>query len=129
MPLIRIDALEGRGEPEIQSLLDAAHRAMLSAFPVPVRDRYQIYQEHPASHVVAQDTGLGIVRTKNLVIVSVVSRERSQEMKEKFYKELCRELKENCAIDSSDVIVSIVTNSSADWSFGKGSAQFLTGEL
>jgi phenylpyruvate tautomerase PptA (4-oxalocrotonate tautomerase family) len=129
MPLIRIDALEGRGEAEIQSLLDAVHRAMLSAFHVPVRDRYQIYQEHPASHVVAQDTGLGIVRTKNLVIVSVVSRERTQEMKEKFYKDLCRELKENCAIDSSDVVVSIVTNASADWSFGKGTAQFLTGEL
>jgi hypothetical protein len=50
-------------------------------------------------------------------------------MKEKFYAELCRELKENCAIDPNDVIVSIVTNSAADWSFGNGKAQFITGEL
>jgi hypothetical protein len=63
------------------------------------------------------------------VIVSVTSRERSQEMKEKFYAELCRELKEACTIDPSDVIVSIVTNSAADWSFGHGKAQFITGEL
>jgi hypothetical protein len=29
----------------------------------------------------------------------------------------------------SDVVVSIVTNSDEDWSFGNGRAQFLTGEL
>jgi Tautomerase enzyme len=83
----------------------------------------------PPSRLIAEDTGLGIRRTRNLVVVSVTSRERTQEMKEKFYAELCRELKENCAIDPNDVIVSIVTNSAADWSFGNGKAQFITGEL
>jgi hypothetical protein len=29
----------------------------------------------------------------------------------------------------NDIIVCIVTNSDADWSFGNGRAQFLTGEL
>jgi|SRR5271154_6700408 len=129
MPLVRFDALEGRTDNEIKNLLDAAHRAMLSAFHVPERDRYQIYHEHPPARLVAEDTGLGITRTRNLVIVSVTSRERTQEMKQKFYTELCRELKDSCAIDPSDVIVSIVTNSSADWSFGNGRAQFITGEL
>lgn len=81
------------------------------------------------SHLVAEDTGLGITRTRSLLIVTVTSRERSQEMKEKFYAELCRELKENCAVEPSDVIVSIVTNSASDWSFGNGTAQFVTGEL
>jgi hypothetical protein len=129
MPLIRFDVVEGRSAEEIKYLLDAAHRAMLSAFHAPERDRYQIYHEHPQSHLVAEDTGLGIRRTRNLVVVSVTSRERTPEMKEKFYVELCRELKETCAIDPSDVIVSIVTNSAADWSFGNGKAQFITGEL
>ena len=102
---------------------------MLSAFHVPQSDRYQIYHEHPPSHFVAKDTGLGIRRTRNLVLVSVTSLERTQDKKEKFYAELCRELKESCSIDSSDVIVSIVTNSATDWSFGNGRAQFITGEL
>jgi len=129
MPLVRFDVVEGRNENEIKSLLDATHRAMLFAFRVPERDRYQIYQEHPQSSLIARDTGLGITRTRNVVIVSVTSRERSQAMKEKFYLELCRELKEICAIDPNDVIVSIVTNSAADRSFGNGKAQFITGEL
>ena len=58
MPLVRFDVVEGRNESEIKSLLDATHRAMLSAFRVPERDRYQIYQEHPQSRLIAQDTGL-----------------------------------------------------------------------
>jgi hypothetical protein len=42
---------------------------------------------------------------------------------------LCESLKKECDIDPSDVVVSMVTNSDEDWSFGNGRAQFLTGEL
>jgi hypothetical protein len=42
MPLLRFDVLEGRSADQITTLLDAAHRAVLSAFGVPERDRYQI---------------------------------------------------------------------------------------
>jgi phenylpyruvate tautomerase PptA (4-oxalocrotonate tautomerase family) len=129
MPLVRLDVVVGRNDEEIKRLLDAVHRAMISVFHVPRRDRYQVCHEHRPSCLVAEDTGLGIRRTRNLVIVSVTSRERTQEMKQEFYAELCRELKESCAIDPTDVIVSIVTNSAADWSFGDGRAQFITGEL
>ena len=129
MPLIRIDAIAGRTPEQVQNLLDAAHRAMLAAFKVPERDRYQIYEEHAPNHFIVQDTGLGIQRTDNVIVVTVLSRPRTEEMKKAFYAELCRELKASCGIDASDVMVSIVTNTDADWSFGNGRAQFLTGEL
>lgn len=129
MPLIRIDALTGRSPEQIKTLLEAAHRAMLTAFKVPERDRYQIYEEHASNHFMVQDTGLGIPRTDNVIVVTVISRPRSEEMKKTFYAELCRELKAACGIEPSDVMVSIVTNTDADWSFGNGRAQFLTGEL
>ena len=38
------------------------------------------------------------------------------------------ELHDSCSFDPSYVIVSIVTNSAADWSFGYGRVQFITGE-
>jgi hypothetical protein len=129
MPLIRIDAVAGRSPEEIKTLLDATHRAVLSAFQVPERDRYQVYHEHPESHFIVEDTGLGISRTKNVIVVSVTSRPRTQEMKQAFYRGLCHELKECCGIEPSDVMISIVANTDADWSFGNGVAQFLTGEL
>lgn len=129
MPLIRIDAIEGRTPEQIRGVLNAAHRAMLAAFKVPQRDRYQIYHQHPAAHVVAEDTGLGIPRSGDLLIFTVISRPRSEEMKLAFYQQLCAELKSACAIDPNDVMVSLVVNADADWSFGAGRAQFITGEL
>jgi phenylpyruvate tautomerase PptA (4-oxalocrotonate tautomerase family) len=129
MPLVRVDALDGRSKDEIKSLLDAVHRAVLSAFKVPQRDRYQIYQGHPESNLIVEDTGLGIERTKNVVFVTIFSRPRTQEAKQAFYSDLCQELQASCGINPSDVVVSVVTNTDSDWSFGYGRAQFITGEL
>jgi hypothetical protein len=129
MPLVRVDALEGRSKDDIKCLLDAVHRAVLSAFKVPQRDRYQIYQGHAESNFIVEDTGLGIERTRNVVVVTVFSRPRSQEAKQAFYNGLCQELKTSCSISPSDVMVCVVPNMDSDWSFGNGRAQFLTGEL
>ena len=129
MPLIRVDMIEGRSPDEIKALLDAAHRAVLAAFKVPQRDRYQIVHEHPPSQFIVEDTGLGITRTRNCVVFQLTTKPHELEAKENFYRLLVRELEAACGIAPSDVVVSITTNSDADWSFGNGRAQFLTGEL
>jgi phenylpyruvate tautomerase PptA (4-oxalocrotonate tautomerase family) len=129
MPMIRIDVVEGRSDQQIKTLLDAVHRAMVDAFEVPERDRYQILTEHPANRLVIEDTGLDIPRTKDVVVVSVTSRPRTEGSKIKFYELLCSHLHEQCGIEPSDVMISIVVSSDSDWSFGYGRAQFLTGEL
>lgn len=129
MPLVRVDMLEGRSPDEIKALLDATQRTVVAAFKVPQRDRYQVVHEHPASHFIVEDTGLGIARTRNCVFFYVTTRGRDREAKEKFYNLLCRELEAKCGIAPSDVVVTIVTNTDEDWSFGNRRAQFLTEEL
>lgn len=129
MPLLRFDVIEGRDEKSLKQLLDAAHRAMVAAFDVPERDRYQIVHQHPAHEMVIQDTGLGFERSNNLVVISVTSKQRTDEQKKKLYQLLVQELGESCGIEPNDIMVSIVTNGDADWSFGMGEAQFLTGKL
>ena len=129
MPFVPVDMLEGRSPDEIKALLDATQRTVVAAFKVPQRDRYQVVHEHPASHFIVEDTGLGITRTRNCVVFHVTTRPRDREAKEKFYNLLCRELEATCGIAPSDVVVTIVTNTDEDWSFGNGRAQFLTGEL
>jgi phenylpyruvate tautomerase PptA (4-oxalocrotonate tautomerase family) len=129
MPFIRIDMIEGRSPDEIKALLDATHRSVVAAFKVPERDRYQIVHEHPAYCFIAEDTGLGITRTRNRVVFQVTTRPHEREAKQCFYSLLCGELEATCGISPSDVVVSVVTNTDEDWSFGNGRAQFLTGEL
>lgn len=129
MPLIRIDIIEGRSTQEIEILKETIHRSMVDTFNVPERDRYQIVTEHKSNMLVAEDTGLNIPRTDKFVMIQMVSRRRTVQQKQDFYREVCKLLKQNCKIDSSDVMVSIVINGDDDWSFGLGRAQFVEGDL
>jgi hypothetical protein len=129
MPLLRFDLIEGRTDAELKYLLDATHRAVLQAFGVPARDRYQIVHEHKPSRMIIEDTGLDIPRTDKVVTLQVTSRPRTAVEKQNFYKILCEELETHCGIAPGDVMVSLVVNQDEDWSFGYGRAQFLTGEL
>ena len=129
MPLLYIELIEGRTPAEVQTLLDAVHAAVVEAFEVPERDRYQVVRSHPAHEVIAQDTGLGISRSSRLVIVQMVSRRRDRMQKERFYALLSHNLAHSCGVDPCDLIVAITENDDADWSFGHGRAQFLTGEF
>lgn len=129
MPLLRVDLYEGRTDGEIKQLLDALHRAMLMAFKVPERDRYQIVTEHKPSRMIMEDTGLDIPRTGKFVMIQVTTRPRSREMKETFYRLAVEALEADCDIAPSDVMINMVTCTDEDWSFGLGRAQFLTGEL
>ena len=119
---------DGRSKKQVKELLDAIQRAILSAFGVPLRDRCQVYQEHSESNFIVQDTGIGIDRTKNVVFIGITSRQRTEAQKTMLYTKLVEEWK-TCGVEQNDIVASIVTNSDADWSFGNGRAQFLTGEL
>lgn len=129
MPLLRFDLIEGRSDADLETLLDAAHEAMLEAFKVPARDRYQLVHEHKPSRMIVEDTGLDIPRTGKVVMLQVTSRPRSRDMKMAFYRSLCEKLEARCGIKPTDVVVNFVINADEDWSFGLGRAQFLTGDL
>lgn len=129
MPLLRFDIIEGRSEEELNVLLNTAHDAMVEAFDVPERDRYQIVHTHKAHEMVIQDTGLGFKRSKDIVLISVTSKTRTKEKKQRLYQLLAERLEANCGLAPTDLMVSIVESDAADWSFGLGEAQFLTGKL
>jgi hypothetical protein len=129
MPLIRFDLLKGRSDVELQAMLEAAHEAVVESFGVPARDRYQIVTEHEPGRMVLQDTGLGFERSDRMILVQVFTSPRKSEMKEKFFKLLVDKLGKQCGISAHDIMVTCSENTKADWSFGFGRAQFLTGEL
>lgn len=129
MPLLRFDLVAGRTREEVATLLDSAHSAVLEAFDVPAGDRYQVVHQHPAAELRVEDTGLGLDRTSGVVLLQVTSRPRRREQKERFYELLVANLARDCGTAPEDVVVTITENSDEDWSFGRGRAQFLTGEL
>jgi hypothetical protein len=102
---------------------------MLDVFAAPPRDRYQIITEHDKGHIIAEDTGLGLVRSDGIVIIQIFQQGRSNEQKVAVYAELAKRLEADCGVRSEDLIVSVTANRHADWSFGLGEAQFLNGGL
>lgn len=129
MPLLKFDIIQGRSDEQLKALLDGTHQAMVEAFEVPASDRYQSVTQHRPGELILHDTGLGYTRSSNVVLLTVITRPRSQAQKIAFYRLLAERLQTNCDLSPGDLIVSLVENTDADWSFGRGRAQFLTGEL
>ncbi|RXY98862.1 hypothetical protein DMO16_03765 [Fictibacillus sp. S7] len=76
--------------------------------------------------MIIKDTGLSLQRTQNLVVISMVSKTRTKEQKERLYSRLAERLQKECGISPQDLMFSITENGAAEWSFGRGEAQFLT---
>ena len=129
MPLIRIDVTEGRSDAEIKTLMDTVQDCVLEAFKVPVRDRYQIVTEHKPGRMILLDTGLGFDRTDQAIVIQVFTSPRTTVSKTKFYQLLADKLETNCGLNPKELLVSVMTNTDVDWSFGFGKTQYLTGEL
>jgi phenylpyruvate tautomerase PptA (4-oxalocrotonate tautomerase family) len=129
MPLIRIDVQEGRTPQELRKLADTIQDVMLEVFAAPPRDRYQIITEHHADHIIAEDTGLGLERSDGIVIIQIFQQGRSTRQKVATYAELAKRLEAECGVRPEDLIISVMANKHADWSFGLGQAQFLNGSL
>ena len=129
MPLVRIDLVRGRSAEQVRALADVVQEVMLDVFAAPPRDRYQVIHQHDPGEIIAEDTGLGMTRTDGVVVVQVTQQGRSREQKEALYEALARRLGEEGLVEPDDLIVSVTENTRDDWSFGRGRAQFLTGEL
>ena len=129
MPLVHIHLNRGRDAAGLRGIADAVHHAVLGAFSVPERDRYQLIHQHDADEMVVQDTGLGFERSREVVVVQVVSRARTRAEKQDLYARLQANLERDCGIAPTDLVVTAIDNADCDWSFGLGRAQFVTGEL
>ena len=129
MPLVRIDVQHGRTPAALRALADIVQEVMLEFFAAPPRDRYQVITEHPVGHIITEDTGLGLTRTDGVVVIQIFQQGRTTEHKQAAYAQLADRLAAADLVRPEDLIVSVVENDRADWSFGLGRAQFLTGEL
>ncbi|MBU0438628.1 tautomerase family protein [Staphylococcus succinus] len=129
MPLIKIDMIKGREKAEIKEILDISYRVMLETFGAPEGDRYQIVNQHEDYEMQILDTGLGVERTENVLVFTIVTRPRTQSEKTNFYQKLADTLHKHTDTRKEDIMISLVENTDEDWSFFNGKAQFLTGDL
>jgi len=129
MPLMRIDMFRGRSKAEIKKILDISYQVATEELHLLPRDRYQIVTQHDPEEMIIQDVGLGFERTNQFLMFSLTSSPRAEDDKQRFYARLVKELVAGAGVAPADVMINIVGNTRADWSFGNGEAQFLNGKL
>lgn len=129
MPFIRVDLTDAYSKEEAQMVLATIHEQVVQAFCVPQQDRYQVLTRHQTTELILEDTGLGFERSEKRMSIQVFSRKRETQMKVAFYQGVTKALVQKFTILPEDILISIFENEDADWSFGYGRAQFLTGEL
>ncbi len=129
MPLVQIHLVEGRDSTAIRALADTVHEVVVETFAAPERDRYQIIHQHPRACMILMDTGLGIERSDGVMLVEITHQGRDEAQKQALYRRLAELLSDRGHATPEDLIVAVSENRPADWSFGFGRAQFLTGEL
>jgi hypothetical protein len=126
---MKIDLIKGREREEIKKILNISYEVMLVTFKAPKGDRYQIVNQHEDYEMQILDTGLGVERTKNVIVFTIITRPRTQQQKQSFYSELTKKLHDDMGIRKEDIMFSLIENTDEDWSFFNGEAQFLNGTL
>ena len=129
MPLVKFDLVKGRSQRGNHSFIRRIASYFFRCFRITEGDRYQVVTQHEPYELVMEDTGLGFERTHRRVLITVVSRKRTTEQKEKLYEQLQQALYKECQLKPEDLMINFVINEDEDWSFGFGKAQFLTGDL
>jgi 4-oxalocrotonate tautomerase len=125
MPLVRISHRNGVTEAYQQALSEGVQEAMESTVNVPPHDRFHILTEH-ASGLIFDAHYLGIERTPDCVAIQITLRKgRTVEMKQALYRRIVENLAKNPGLRPEDMLICLVENDLADWSFGNGEAQYV----
>lgn len=124
MPLVRVDA--AAADPQrLTAIGDAVHAALVDGFAIPADDRFQVLRGGAADRVVHDPGFLGVERDDGAVFVQVfLRRGRTDEQKRAFYRALAKHAAAT-GVEPRNLLVSLVENGPADWSFGNGDAQYL----
>ena len=79
MPLIHVHLVKGKSAKYVQTLCDGIHEALVTAWKIPVNDRFHMVSEHKKSHFHFDPTIWGVKRSSDLVVIYITSIKRSQD--------------------------------------------------
>ena len=129
MPLVRIDLTGQFSATARRAIADAVHRGIVEILKVPNADRFQIISSHPAGDLIAMNAGLNFDRSGDMVIIQIFTqRGRSTHAKQRLYAEIAGQLA-RVGVRGENIVIGVIENGPADWSFGFGKAQYVTGEI
>lgn len=128
MPFVRIDVLSERNADNLTALGDCVHQALIETIDIPSDDLFQLLNAHEPGRLRYDPQYLGVHRDDDIVFVSItMGRGRTDSQKTSLYKRITELVQERTGVEPRNVFISVTETGFADWSFGEGEAQRLTG--
>ncbi len=124
MPFVQITLKTGLSEEVKRTISNAVHASIVSAFGIPVDDKFQTIREVEKSHLVFPESYMGIPHSEEIVYIHITAKEgRTTEMKKQLFAEIASSVSKQVGIPIEDVFIVLVENKAENWSFGRGEAQ------
>jgi 4-oxalocrotonate tautomerase len=126
MPLIRISLRRGKPAAYRKAIADGVYQALRETFIVPDGDFFAAIDEHDEGSFLYDRHYFGMERSNDLVIIQLtVSNTRTVEQKQALYRRIVERLGKDPGIRPDDVFINVVEVATANWSFGRGVAQYV----
>jgi|SRR4051812_25285852 phenylpyruvate tautomerase PptA (4-oxalocrotonate tautomerase family) len=125
MPFVRIDALRADGD-RLDALGRAVHDALVETIGFPPDDRFQVLTSHDGiSSTLRYDDYPGVPRDDGIVYIAITMRSgRTPAQKQALYRRIAELAEEYAGTEPRNVFITLTENTSIDWSFGHGVAQY-----
>lgn len=126
MPFVRIDVYNATPVEDRKAIADAVYEAMRESINIPDGDRFIVVTAHGKDEIFIDPHFQGMNRTERYVAIEIRLNEgRPKELKQALYKSVAEKVSKAAGITTDDVMILLTECTTADWSFGKGEAQFI----
>jgi len=127
MPLVRISVFDSMASEKRGKLPTAVYDAMRETIGIPDKDLFVVLTAHLQGELVVNPEFMAMERSNDFTLVHITLRRgRSTETKQALYRRIAQLAKERAGVEPDDVMIVLSENDSADWSFGRGEAQYLS---
>lgn len=126
MPFVRISVYQSTPPSDRKAIADAVYEAMRETISIPEGDKFILVTAHPVEELHIDPTFMGMNRTERFILAQIfLSQGRTVGQKQALYKRIAERLRDATGVADDDVMTVLTENTFADWSFGKGEAQFV----
>jgi 4-oxalocrotonate tautomerase len=127
MPLVRISVFDTMPIEKRGKLPQAVYDAMRETIGIPEKDLFVVLTAHLEGELVVDPEFMAMQRSGDFALVHITLRRgRSTETKQALYRRIAQLAKERAGVEPDDVMIVLTENDLADWSFGRGEAQYVS---
>ena len=126
MPFVQISLAGHTTDKEKKDISRSVHESLVEVFSIPQDDLFQVIRGVPASDLIYPESYMGISHTGNIVYIQIIARAgRTPEMKKELYKAIATKIADRTSVSINDVVIVLMENTTENWSFGQGIAQYI----